>query len=212
MWNYLESILKRFSYVGRLLFQKFGKELYPKYGFMNENPGYAGFSIGNFSYGAPTIIGWEKQTTLRIGNFCSISKGVIILLGGEHRIDWITTYPFSDLFKEFRHLVGHPATKGHVVIGNDVWIGLNALILSGVQIGDGAVIGASSVVTRDVPPYAVVAGNPARVIKMRFSQEKIDKLLRIKWWNWSFEKIMENMPLLLSERFEEFVNKSTKST
>jgi virginiamycin A acetyltransferase len=208
----LKFLKGRANSAGKVLFRKYGKELVPKYGFMNENPGYSEFSIGIYSYGAPEVLRWG-EATLRIGNFCGIANGVVILVGGgsEHRIDWITSYPFNVVFKESWHHVEHPSAKGDVIIGNDVWIGLNALILSGVRIGDGAVIGASSVVTRDVPPYAIVGGNPARVIRMRFSQDKIDQLLRIKWWNWSFEKIRENMPLLLSERIDEFIDANSES-
>jgi virginiamycin A acetyltransferase len=161
----------------------------PKDPFMDNNPTYKLYSIGKFSYGNPKIIAWDKKNVLKIGNFCSIADGVIIVLGGEHRIDWVTTYPFNKNLKDCCHFTGHPATKGDIIIGNDVWIGLNATILSGVTIGDGAVIGANSLVARDVEPYTIVAGNPARSIRKRFSQQTIDKLLRIKWWDWEIEKI-----------------------
>jgi acetyltransferase-like isoleucine patch superfamily enzyme len=147
--------------------------------FMNKNPKYSMYSIGKFSYGRPKIYG-RGQVTLKIGNFCSISNGVIIFLGNEHRTDWITTYPFNAVLKGFENFEGHPSTKGDVLIRNDVWIGMNATILSGVTIGGGAVIGANSLVAKDVEPYTIVAGNPARPIRKRFDQQTIDKL-RIKW-------------------------------
>lgn len=95
-----------------------------------------------------------------------------------------------------------------MVIGNDVWIGVNACVLSGVRIGDGAVVGACSVVTRDVPPYAIVAGNPARLVRKRFDDETIEELLKIKWWDWDIERIKENLPLLLSENVKDFAEKN----
>ncbi len=176
--------------------------------FMNRNSKYSKYKIGQFSYGDPIILRWGEPSTLKIGKFCAIAEDVVILLGGEHHVDWVTTYPFNACFKDFQHFRGHPATKGDVVIGNDVWIGMKAMIMSGVKIGDGAVIGASSVVTKDVPPYAIAAGNPARLVRMRFDEATIVKLFRIKWWDWTIQRIKENMPLLLSGNIEEFVNKN----
>ena len=164
--------------------------------------------MGRFSYGKPTVLRWGEEATLAIGNFCSISSGVTILLDGVRRPDWITSFPFHSFQKEFKSVPGHPATKSKVIIGNDVWIGINALILSGITIGDGAIIGAQSVVTKDVEPYTIVAGNPAKVIRTRFDNETINELLKIKWWNWSIERIKENMPLLLSNNINEFIKKN----
>jgi acetyltransferase-like isoleucine patch superfamily enzyme len=119
----------------------------------------------------------------------------------------VSNYPFSLLHDEARHLSGYPLTKGDVVIGNDVWIGYEALILSGVKIGDGAVIAARSVVSRDVEPYSIVGGTPAKHLRYRFSPEMIEELLKIAWWNWSFEEIRTAWHLIQSPQVEEFVTK-----
>lgn len=128
-----------------------------------------------------------------------------IFLGGEHRVDWLTTYPFSVFWAEARHIEGHPRIKGDVVIGNDVWIGTDAMILSGVTIGDGAVIGAGAVVGKDVPPYSIVIGNPGVVVRRRFTEEVIGRLLAIQWWNWDDDRIKKVLPLLLSDDPEPFL-------
>ncbi len=157
--------------------------------------------VGDFTYGNPKIMHWGENARLKIGKFCSIAENVVIFLGGNHRHDWVTTYPFPALsqdWPEAKDIVGHPATKGDVIIGNDVWIGYGAVILSGVKIGDGAVIGAMSVVRRDVEPYAIVAGNPAIEIKKRFDEKTIEKLLKLKWWDWSIEKIKKSVKDLCS--------------
>ena len=164
--------------------------------------------IGDYTYGKPLVFHWEENTKLKIGKFCSISDEVKIFLGGNHRADWATTYPFAGLtgeWKEAGEIKEHNVSKGDVVIGNDVWIGFGASILSGVTIGDGAVIGAFALVTKDVAPYAIVGGNPAKEIKKRFDDEKIAKLLEVKWWNWEIEKIRKNIPALCSENIEEIL-------
>lgn len=128
-------------------------------------------SIGEYTYGKPTIHWWRPDTRLVIGRYCSNAGSVNLFLGGNHRTEWVTTYPFSDLvgaWPSARGIGGTPWSKGNILIGNDVWIGSLATIMSGITIGDGAVIGAHSVVTKDVQPYAVVAGNPAKLIRYRF--------------------------------------------
>lgn len=157
------------------------------------------YKVGRGTYGEPKIEQWGEQTTLKVGNYCSISGGVKILLGGNHRSDWVTTYPFSVLRESARQIKGHPVSRGDVVIGHDVWIGIEAIILSGVNIGNGAIIGASAVVSRDVPAYSVVAGNPAKVVKKRFSEDNITILQSLKWWHWNDKKLDAAMPYLLSE-------------
>ena len=108
-------------------------------------------------------------------------------------------------YESAKHIKAHPVSKGDVVIGNDVWIGRGVVILSGVRVGNGAVIGAGAVVTKDVPPYAIVAGNPARIIRYRFSPEQIEELEQIAWWSWPDKEIERAIPLLLSSDIEAFL-------
>lgn len=158
-------------------------------------------TFGEFTYGMPEVLEWGEGRKLVVGKFCSIGGHVKIFLGGNHRTDWISTYPFNVLSHNFPNAVGitgHPMSRGDVIIGNDVWIGQNASILSGVTIGDGAVIAAHSVVSRDVAPYSIVAGNPATFARTRFSEEDIEFLVDLKWWDWPIEKINENVKILCS--------------
>lgn len=173
--------------------------------FMNNNSRFKDFDIGSWTYGNPNIRKGDTKTRLTIGKYCSIASGVQILLGGEHRKDWITTYPFNVIFPQARGFKGHPASKGDVIIGNDVWIGFNAIILSGVIIGNGAIVGAGAVVVKNVPSYSIVAGNPAKIIGYRFSDETINKLEKISWWDWPEEKVNQALPLLLNSSVEEFI-------
>lgn len=157
--------------------------------------------VGKHSYGFPNVYTWDDKTRLTIGKFCSMAEGVTFILGGEHRMDWITTYPFSAMGEAWmgaESITGHPASKGDIVIGNDVWIGHGALILSGVRIGDGAVIGAGSVVNKNVDDYAIVAGNPARFIRFRFDEDLRLGLKQLSWWDWPDEKISKNLQDLMS--------------
>ena len=158
-------------------------------------------SVGRHSYGTPNVYFWDDKTRLNIGKFCSIAEEVTFLLGGEHRMDWITTYPFSAMSNNWvdaELILGHPATKGDIIIDNDVWIGHGALIVSGVHIGNGAVIGAGAVVYKNVADYAIVAGNPAKFIGYRFDQETRNYLAKISWWDWSDEEISKNLQKLMS--------------
>ncbi len=153
--------------------------------------------VGRFTYGKPEFFLWNDSERIEIGSFCSIANEVAIFGGGNHRTDWTTAYPLRIVFGlPGAGLDGQPASRGTTKIGNDVWIGFRSTILSGVTIGDGAVIAAGSTVTKDVPPYAVIAGTPAKVIKMRFPPELIEHLLNIRWWNWPIEKIKANVSIL----------------
>jgi acetyltransferase-like isoleucine patch superfamily enzyme len=165
-------------------------------------------TIGPGSYGEPEVhvFDGDPSTCLRIGAYCSIAAGVRIVLGGEHRTDWVTTSPLRIIHElPGAGQDGHPHSKGDVTIGNDVWIGLSATILSGVKIGDGAVIAASAVVASDVPPYAIVAGNPARIVRSRFPLEVREALERIAWWDWPREKVLAAADLLCSPDIETFI-------
>lgn len=156
-------------------------------------------SIGKFTYGNPRFMIWGEAERIEIGSFCSIAEDVAIFAGGEHRTDWITTFPLRiALGDTLAGNDGHPATKGITKIGNDVWIGFRAIILSGVTIGDGAVIGAGAIVSKDVKPYSIVAGNPAKFIRNRFNEDQIKKMLEIEWWNWDTNKIKRHIAILSS--------------
>jgi acetyltransferase-like isoleucine patch superfamily enzyme len=141
--------------------------------------------IGRYSYHNKLSVISHPEARLTIGKFCSIAPDVRIFLGDEHRTDWVTTYPFGTVHKDVfgERITGHPATKGDVIIGNDVWIGYGATIMSGVEIGNGAVIAARSHVVKSVAPYELVGGNPAKHIKFRFNDEIINLLLDLKWWD-----------------------------
>ena len=168
-------------------------------------------SYGIYTYGRPTILWENKNAKLVIGNFCSIASGVTVYLGGNHRTDWVTTYPFGHInqhiFNNFND-IGHPSSKGDVIIGNDVWISDNVTIMSGVNIGDGAIIANNSHVVNDVEPYSLVGGNPAKLIKYRFTPQQIENLLKIKWWYWDNNKINKFTPLLCNSNIDEFIQES----
>ncbi len=170
--------------------------------------------VGRYTYGTQNIqIHWPSGKTLKIGKFCSIATNCTVYLGGSHRTDWITTYPFGhihqNVFNNYgvKQLQEHPHSKGDVIIGNDVWIASDVSIMSGVKIGDGAVIARNSHVVKDVEPYSIVGGNPARHVKYRFSNEQIQKLLTLKWWDWPESKINEYVPVLCSGDIDLFLQK-----
>lgn len=139
-----------------------------------------------------------SKVKLIIGKFCAIAAEAKFIMTGDHKLDAISTYPFPIFQNGWEHVydVKDLPVKGDIVIGNDVWMGYDCLIKNGVTVGDGAIIAARAVVVKDVPPYAIVAGNPAKVIKMRFDDESIERLLRIAWWNWDIGKINKNLPFI----------------
>lgn len=137
------------------------------------------------------------------------------MLGGNHYYEYITTSPLSafgdngiPFFPELT-MERSSYSNGDVIVGNDVWIGANVTVMSGIKIGNGAVIATNSTVTKDVPDYAIVGGNPAKIIKYRFTELQINQLLQIKWWDWSFEKLKENCRLLISSDIQGFIEKHT---
>jgi acetyltransferase-like isoleucine patch superfamily enzyme len=163
--------------------------------------------LGHRSYGNFDITHYRGDTSVvRIGRFCSIGDDVTFLPGGNHRPDWVTTFPVRIRFDlPGARTDGHPSSRGDIVVGHDVWIGRGAKILSGVSVGDGAVVGAYSVVSRDVAPYTVVAGNPAREIRRRFPVDVAGALTRIAWWNWPDEVVADRVSELCSDQVEAFV-------
>ena len=145
---------------------------------------------------------YVNNDRLKIGKFCSIAYGTKFLFNGaNHTLNSLSTYPFPVLADEWD--LAEPITdawdnKGDIVVGNDVWIGFEAVIMAGVTIGDGAIIGSRAVVTKDVEPYSIVGGIPAKLIRKRFSEEKILELLEMKWWNWSEEMIKKNLDRIMN--------------
>ena len=163
---------------------------------------YPNYEIGVGSYfGSITVHDYNNGTTLKIGSYCSIATNVNIFLGGHHRVDWVSTYPFPAYVPNASYIKDSGGTHGNVIVGSDVWICANTTILSGVTIGDGAVIANSAVVTKDVEPYSIVAGNPAKVIKYRFDKDTIARLLQIKWWDWDPEEVISHPELFCSDSF-----------
>lgn len=161
--------------------------------------------IGKYTYGSENIslLIWDDPSDILVsfGRFCSIAHNLKIFTGGNHQVESITTYPFGHTKSTQKNMSvkpikRHPVPSKPVVIGNDVWIGGDVTIMSGVVIGNGAVIAANSHVVKDVPAYAVIGGNPARIIRMRFSKEKIDELNNLCWWNWTDEKIRNSIEFL----------------
>lgn len=145
---------------------------------------------------------------LVIGKFCSIACGAKFLFNSaNHTMTSLSTYTFPLFYEEWglkkENVTEAWDNKGDIIVGNDVWIGFEAVILSGVTIGDGAVIGSRAVVTRDVPPYTVVGGLPARVIHRRFDEQTIETLLQLKWWDWPEERIRENIRAIQSGHIEQ---------
>jgi len=156
-------------------------------------------SVGQHTYGIQeiTFLLYRDDDRVEIGKYCSIAYGVTIVASGEHNFRAVANFPFRARF--LGDAEKDTYSKGRVRIGNDVWIGANAAILSGASVGDGAVIAAGAVVTGAVPPYAIVGGVPARVIKYRFEPEVIERLLQIRWWDWDAEVLRRDIDLFYSD-------------
>ena len=176
--------------------------------------------VGDYTYydDFETVENFEKNVRysfnfigdkLIIGKFCMIASGVeFIMNGANHLVDAVSSYPFAIFGGDWGGaMVGkNYPNRGDIVVGNDVWIGYKATILSGVKIGDGVIIGAKSIVANDVPPYSIVAGNPAKIIRKRFDEATIERLLQLKWWHWDLEKITRNVGLLTSNNVADLEN------
>lgn len=157
------------------------------------------------------IISWSDMYNVILGKYNSIGRDCNFFLHANHRVDWITTSsqlwgPVNDDIAQMHMDMGHPTCKGDIIVENDVWIGAKSTIMSGIKIHDGAVVGAGSVVTKDVPPFAIVGGNPAQIIKFRFNPTQIQSLLNIRWWDWEEDKIRQNAKLLWSNDINQFIN------
>ena len=163
--------------------------------------------VGNFTYGDIKPFIFNHDYTLRIGSFCSIAPDVSFVLSGDHHINHLTTFPFYSKVIDGRN---EATSKGDIEVADDVWIGVGAIILSGVKVGQGAIIGAGAVVTKDVPAYAIVGGNPAKVIKYRFSEKVIKKLLTLDFSKFNAELIKDNLDNLYKEVTEDNVDELLK--
>lgn len=166
---------------------------------------YPRYLLGAGTYGLPTVHDDNEGTTLRIGAYCSIAGGVQIFLGNLHRTEWVSSYPFPAFFEEARHIPNFGVSRGDVNIGSDVWLCADCIILSGVTVGHGAVVGAGAVVTRNVEPYSVVAGNPARHVRWRFDQETRTALLEAAWWDWPMTEVLGVVDLLCSTQVNDLL-------
>ena len=190
--------------------------IYLKHVITNPNITVGDFTMYNDFVNDPTL--FEKNNVLyhypinddklQIGKFCSIACGAKFLFNSaNHTLSSLSTYPFPLFFEEWglekKDVTNAWDNKGDIVIGNDVWIGYEAVVLAGVTIGDGAIIGTRAVVTKDVPPYTIVGGVPAKPIKKRFSEETISALLEIQWWNWSEKRIAKNIGAIQSGNIEQ---------
>jgi len=168
--------------------------------------------IGTYFDRNVNIISWSDDYKIILGKYNSIGRDCNFFLHANHRSDWITTSsqlwgPVTPEIAQMHMDMGHPTCKGNIIIENDVWIGAKSTIMSGVKISNGSIIAAGSTVTKDVPPYAIIAGNPGKIVKYRFTEEQIKKLLLISWWNWDEQKIKDNAMIMWSNNIESFIDK-----
>lgn len=163
--------------------------------------------MGNMSYYAPNIVKYEGDTgRVIIGNFASVAPDADFYVGGLHRTEWVSQYGLRAMLDlPGAHEDGFTHGRGDIVVGSDTWVTNGCTVMSGVTIGDGAVVGTKAVVARDVRPYAIVVGNPAREIRRRFSDEQVDALLRIGWWDWPTDKVKEHVALISSPDVDAFI-------
>jgi len=165
--------------------------------------GQGHFEAGTRTYwfGDASFSAWKACDSITIGSYCSIASGAMLVAGGNHDVGALSTYPFS-MIERWKEWNAEPQPEQHITIGNDVWIGSRAMVLGNVAVGDGAVIAGGSVVVRDVPPYAIVAGVPARVVRMRLPEADAEVLRALRWWDWPEVKVLEAEPLLRASDVE----------
>ena len=167
---------------------------------------YPRYKLGTNCYGVPDVKHAHPDAMLAIGNYCSIAKNVQIFLGGNHRADWVTTYRFPIFFELAKHVQNSAITNGDIMIGSDVWLCQNTTILSGVNIGHGAVVANGAIVTKDVAPYEIVGGNPAKHIRWRFDEPTRTALLKSAWWDWPEDEVLSVVELLCSDNISTFLS------
>ncbi|MGN7515412.1 MAG: CatB-related O-acetyltransferase [Allomuricauda sp.] len=199
--------------------QKFPLEHYDRLCFLKNIVKNPNIIVGDYTYydDFENVENFEKNVKylfdfvgdkLIIGKFCMIASDVkFIMNGANHLTDSLSTYPFSIFGNGWEKAMEGKTfpQKGNITIGNDVWIGYNATIMAGVTIGDGAIIATNATVVKDVEPYSIVGGNPAKEIKKRFSKKTIAKLLELKWWDWDIEKITANLQHLTSNNIDDLM-------
>lgn len=163
--------------------------------------------MGNMSYYAPNVVRYAGDTgRVIIGNFASVAPDADFYVGGLHRTEWVSQYGLRAMLDlPGAHEDGFTHGRGDIVVGSDTWVTNGCTVMSGVTIGDGAVIGTKAVVARDVRPYAIVVGNPAREIRRRFGDEQVEALLRIRWWDWPTETVRRHVALICSPDVDAFV-------
>lgn len=177
--------------------------------YLKQNHSDRNYTAGDHTYGKPRIRFRVPDVSVIIGNYCSIANDCDIICAGEHYTKTPSTYPFGAFKSEFPSTKMKPTlSNGDIVIGNDVWIGALAIILSGSTIGSGSIIGAGAVVRGNIPPYSIVIGNPGVIVKQRHTPEQIEQLLDIAWWDWDQKTIEENIDIFELEDIQEFIKKA----